>query len=58
VSLMEQELTILPGTQCKMIDQYGHMFDIIPEQSFVRVPLYTPVLPNLLSIHFSILVPT
>jgi hypothetical protein len=41
-----------------MIDQYGHMFDIITEQSFVRVPLYTSVLPNLLSIHFSILVPT
>jgi len=40
-----------------MIDQYAYMFDTIPEQPFVRVHLYTPVLKNLLSIHFSILVP-
>ena len=41
-----------------MVDQYGHMFDILPEPSFVRVPVYTLALPNLLSIHFAILVPT
>ena len=35
-----------------MKDQYGHMHDIIPDQSFVKVPLYTPVLSHLLSIHF------